>query len=82
MCHFTKMDYQKEIGQQRWWQGSKKKLEIVTVELKLDMGWRFDNGNSKTTLRWDLWLHKATVCTILKKSDEYKKVKLLQYHSV
>ena len=33
---------------------------------------RFENGNSKAKIGWDLDLHDVMVQTMLKKFDEYK----------
>lgn len=59
-----------EIGQQRW--KCDKDMEIDDAGVKVDEIRRFENGNGKAKIGWNLDLHDVMVQTMLKKFDEYK----------
>jgi hypothetical protein len=51
----------------------KKKRKVITLDTKLDVIKRFDNGQSKASTSRALGLNESTVRLILSKSNEYKE---------
>jgi hypothetical protein len=54
-------------------ESDKKKRKVITLDTKLDIIKRFDNGQSKTSVSRALGLNESTVRLILSKSNEYKE---------
>jgi hypothetical protein len=54
-------------------ESDKKKREVITLDTKLDIIKRFDNGQSKASTSRALGLNESTVRLILSKSNEYKE---------
>lgn len=50
---------------------SDNKCEVITLDMKLDIIERFDNGQSKESISRALGLNESTVWLILSKSNEY-----------
>jgi hypothetical protein len=51
----------------------KKERKVMTLDMKLDIIKRFDNGQSKASISRALGLNESTVRLILYKSNEYKE---------
>jgi transposase-like protein len=54
-------------------ESDKKKRKVITLDTKLDIIKRFDNGQSKASISRALGLNESTVRLIVSKSDEYKE---------
>jgi hypothetical protein len=54
-------------------ESDKKKRKVITLDTKLDIVKRFDNGQTKASISRALGLSESTVRLILSKSDEYKE---------
>jgi DNA invertase Pin-like site-specific DNA recombinase len=54
-------------------ESDKKKRKVTTLDTKLDIIKRFDNGQSKASIGRALGLNESTVRLILSKSNEYKE---------
>jgi hypothetical protein len=54
-------------------ESDKKKRKVITLDKKLDIIKRFDNGQSKASISRALGLSGSTVRLILSKSNEYKE---------
>jgi hypothetical protein len=54
-------------------ESDKKKCKVITLDTKLDIIKRFDNGQSKASISRALGLNESTVQLILSKSNEYKE---------
>jgi DNA invertase Pin-like site-specific DNA recombinase len=54
-------------------ESDKKKRKVITLDMKLDIIKRFDNGQSKASISRVLGLNESTVRLILSKSNEYKE---------
>jgi hypothetical protein len=54
-------------------ESAKKKRKVITLDSKLDIIKRFDNGQSKASISRALGLNESTVRLILSKSNEYKE---------
>jgi hypothetical protein len=54
-------------------ESDKKKHKVITLDTKLDIIKRFDNGQSKASTSRSLGLNQSTVRLILSKSNEYKE---------
>jgi hypothetical protein len=54
-------------------ESDKKKRKVITLDMKLDIIKRFDNGQSKASISRALGLSESTVRLILSKSNEYKE---------
>lgn len=63
MQHFTKMDNQKRELANKYDKAAKK-WKVITLEVKLDVVRRFENGHSKAKIGWDLGLYGTTIQTI------------------
>jgi hypothetical protein len=57
-------------------ESDKKKRRVITLDTKLDLIKRFDNGQSKASISRELGLNESTVRLILSKSNEYKEGKV------
>jgi hypothetical protein len=54
-------------------ESDKKKRKVITLDMKLDIIKRFDNGQSKASISTVLGINESTVQLILSKSNEYKE---------
>jgi hypothetical protein len=54
-------------------ESDKKKRKVLTLDTKLDIIRRFDNGQSKASMSRALGLNESAVRLILSKSNEYKE---------
>jgi hypothetical protein len=54
-------------------ESAKKKRKVITLDSKLDIIKRFDNGQSKASISRALGLSGSTVRLIVSRSDEYKE---------
>jgi hypothetical protein len=54
-------------------ESDKKKSKVITLDTKLDIIKRFDNGQSKASISRALGLNGSTVRLILSKSNEHKE---------
>jgi hypothetical protein len=54
-------------------ESDKKKHKVITLDTKLDIIKRFDNGQSKASISRALGLSGSTVRLIVSKSNEYKE---------
>jgi hypothetical protein len=54
-------------------ESDKNKRKVITLDTKLDIIKRFDNGQSKASIIRALGLNESTVRLILSKSNEYKE---------
>jgi hypothetical protein len=54
-------------------ESDKKKRNVITLDTKLDIIKRFDNGQSKASISRALGLNESTVRLILSKSNKYKQ---------
>jgi hypothetical protein len=54
-------------------ESDKKKRKVITLDTKLDIIKRFDDGQSKASISRALGLNESMVGLILSKSNEYKE---------